>query len=230
MRVASMLAAAAALPLALGACETGQRVAWESGLPWVKAEFQVDSVTPRSPFLDVAISGGGISRRVFARASEDCRAVFAPGETVKLGRSDRYGPAEREGRSCPLVGIGDLDDWRRSRSLGGRGYGAGTGYGKSPIQRSSVRIEIVAQDAEYLYARGGFSIAALLSWAPGTDQVVALLPRIDECEPLAEGGFYSVLFRETGSPALGIVNGDNLCPIAGLVAVLPDDFGETATP
>jgi len=224
MRVARPLApliAPFALALGLAACATGERVAWESGLPWVKAGFQVDSVTPRPPFLDVAISGGGIQRRVFARDSEDCRAVFVTGETVSLGRSDRYGPAERDGRSCPLAGIGDLEDWRRSRSVGG--------YGKSPIQRSSVRMEIVEQDADYLWARGGFGIAALLGWAPGTDQVVALLPRIDECAALAGGGFYSVVFRENGSPALGVVNGNHLCPIAGLLAVQPDDFAPAAT-
>ena len=230
MRPARLLALWIALPLGIAACETGQRVAWETGLPWVKADFQVDSVTPRHVFLDISISGGGIGRRVFARASEDCRAVFVEGETVSLGKSDRYGPAERDGQSCTLVGIGDLADWRKSRSLGGRGRGAGTGYGKAPIQRSSVRIEIVDKDAEYLYARGGFSIAALLGWAPGTDQVVALLPQIDECTAVAEGGFYSVIFREVGRPALGVVNGDHLCPIAGLMAVLPTDFSEAATP
>lgn len=203
------------------ACATGERVVWESGLPWVKGGFQVDSVVPRPPYLDVALSGGGIQRRLFSRDSEDCRAVFETGATVSLGRSDRYGPAERDGRSCPVIGIGDLEDWRRSRSLGG--------YGRGPIRRSSVRVEIVKRDADYIYARGGFSIAALLSWTPGTDQVVALLPRIDACAPV-ESGFYSVIFKETGTPALGVVSGDDVCPIAGLVAVQPDDFGGAEVP
>jgi hypothetical protein len=228
MRSARLLLRAIALPSALvlvaqglGACATGQRVLWQSGLPWVRGDFQVDSVTPRPPFLDLAISGGGIQRRVFARDSEDCRAVFAIGETVSLGRGDRFGPAHREDRTCELAGIGDLQDWRRSRSIGG--------YGRSPIRRSSVRIEIVHRDADYAYARGGFSIAAMLSWAPGSDQVVALLPHIDECARV-DSGFYSVIFRQTGTPALGVVNGDDLCPIAGLVAVLPGDFAEAASP
>lgn len=217
------IALAALLALDLAACATGERVAWESGLPWVKGSFQIDSLTPRAPFLDVTLSGGGIQRRVFSRDDEDCRAVFEVGASVSLARSDRFGPAERDGRSCTLVGIGDLEDWRRSRSTG-------RGYGESPIQRSSVRLEIVKQDADYLYARGGFGIASLLGWSPGTDQVVALLPRSPECAALSEGGFRSVLFRDTGRPALGVVNGDFLCPIAGLVAVRPGDFATAEAP
>lgn len=207
-----------ACALSLAACATSERVGWEAGLPWVKASFQVESVTPREIFLDISLSGGGVSRRVFTRASDECRAVFVEGETIRMGTSDRFGPAERDGVTCPLAGIGDLADWRRTRNVRGR-------YGRSPIERSSVRMEIVAEDAEYLYARGGFSIAARFGWSPGTDQVVALLPRTDECAALSAGGFYSVLFRDTGRPALGVVNGDFLCPIAGLVGVRRGDFG-----
>jgi hypothetical protein len=211
------LACLLVLPL-WAACETGQHSRWERGLPGSSASFKVDSVTPRAGFLDLAISGGTISRRIFSRATEDCVAVFVEGETVRIGRTDGFGPAERDDRTCPLAGIGDLEDWRGSRSVGRRGFGS------SPISRSSVRIEIVHQDADFLYARGGFSIASRLRWSPGTNQVVALLPRIAECAPLEAGGFVSVLFRQTGSPALGIAAGNALCPISALLGVIPDDF------
>jgi len=202
------------------ACETGSHSRWERGLPGSSANFEVDSVVPRAGFLDVVVSGGSIRRRIFSRASEDCIAVFAEGGTVRIGRTDGFGPAERDDRTCRLDGIGDLEDWRGSRS----GGGGGRGFGGSPIRRSSVRIEIVHEDADFLYARGGFSIASLLRWSPGTDQIVALLPRTRECAPLERGGLVSVLFRQAGSPALGVVAGDALCPISALIAVSRGDF------
>ena len=203
---------AGALATATG-CST---LLWETGLPWANADFRVTRVDGRAMFLDVLVTSDAITRRYFTRATETCRDLLQRGALVTLTRADALGPFVSGDRECTIAGIGDLEKLRGSRSRGG--------YGRSPIQRGNDRIEIVHRDEEYLYARGGFSIAAMFGWAPGTDQVVALLPVIAECAPLVDGGFVGVLFREVGSPALGIVAGEAVCPVHGLIAVKPQDF------
>ena len=209
----AILAAPLAL-LALSGCTT---LLWETGLPWTQADFTVTGVIQRGPFLDVRVAGGGIERRFFTRDSEECRSLLRTEATVTLRHTDGFGPFERGGVECPVVGISDLEKLRGSRSRGG-------GYGASPIRRGNDRIRIVHADEQYRYARGGFSIGAMFGWAPGTDQVVALLPQIEACEPLADGGLVGVLYRDVGSPALGIAVKDGVCPVEGLIAVRPEDF------
>ena len=75
-----------------------------------------------------------------------------------------------------------------------------------------------------MYARGGFTLGGRFGWSPGTDQVVALLPLIPECSGLLEGGFHNTQYRQSGSPAFGVLDGDVVCPIRGLIAVQPGDF------
>lgn len=189
---------------------------WETGLPWARAEFTVQGAIARGPYLDVRVESGSITRRFFSPDDAACRAMLTPGRRVTLGTSAGYGPFRSDGQACRIVGIGDLEDFRRSRSQGG--------YGQSPIQRANDRIEIVHRDEAYLYARGGFSIAAMFGWAPGTDQVIGLLPRIPECRPLEQGGPVSILYREAGTPALAIPVEDALCPVHGVMATLPGGF------
>ncbi|MGH0030329.1 MAG: hypothetical protein ACQGVC_11090 [Myxococcota bacterium] len=196
---------------------------WEAGLPWSSADFRVASVDPRGPYLDVRISGGGTARRFFSPRSEVCEAMLREGAVVTLNQSGGYGPFRSEGvdgsdpMECPIVGIGDLEQFRRSRSQGG-------GYGQSPIRRGSDRIQVVHRDEEYLYVRGGFSIGAMFGWSPGPDQVIALVPRVPECQRVERGGSVSTLFRQAGTPALGIAVEDGLCPIRALIAMQPGEF------
>ncbi len=117
--------AATLASLALSGCST---LLWETGLPWTQADFMVNGVVQRGPFLDVRVVGGGIERRLFTRDSEECRSLLRTEATVTLRHTDGYGPFEREGVECPVVGIGDLEKLRGSRSRGG-------GYGTSPIRR-----------------------------------------------------------------------------------------------
>jgi hypothetical protein len=210
-RRARLLAAAACL--AAAGCST---LLWETGLPWTRAEFRVASVVRRGPFLDVRVAAD-IERRYFTRASEPCLAMLQTGASVTLVRSGLFGPFVQGDAECPVAGIGDLEDFRTSRS---RSRGR-------PIHTSSIGIEIVHEDEEYVYARGGFSIAALFGWAPGTDQVVALLPKVPECAPVADlaaRGRVSVVFRQVGRPALGITAGAATCPVSGVVAAERTDF------
>lgn len=215
VRPVSRALALISLPvLVLCGCST---LFWETGLPWTQAEFRVEGVTPRGPYLDVLVSSGSIERRFFSPRSDECLALLETEHTVTLGNTNGYGPFRRDDLECPIIGIGNLEDFRRSRSQG-------TGYGGSPIRRGNEDLRIVYRDEQYFYARSGFSIGAMLGWAPGTDQVIGLLPRNEACAPLAEGGPAGSIFRQAGTPAIAISAGDGLCPVHGLIATKPGDF------
>lgn len=209
------LIAGLSLGLASG-CETTQQKLWQTGLPWTQAPFEVAEITPRGPYLDVSLVDGDEPRRVLTLDNEPCRSVFEVGVEVTLTQEGSTGTAERNGVACDLVGIGNLDEWRLSRAVGL--------YGEGPIVRSTTRIAIVARDADYLYAVGGFGISGRFQWSPGTDHVVALLPRSGPCVGMEEG-YVSVLYQETGEPALSISAPDGPCPISAVAAYVPDAFG-----
>ena len=209
MRRRGALALALACAL-LAACETLERAAWETGLPGVGATFKVVSVRQRVGYLDARLSSAGITRRIFARGdSKPCENMLIEGGTVDWLRSEPYGPLWNDGERCDVVGLGDLEQWRESR---GR-----ISTTTKPITSSRTRYRIVERDEEYLYAEGGFSIIGLIGWRPGTDQVIALLPRGDVCALADRDGLATVEFRISGAPAFGVVTDKGLCPIAGVL-------------
>jgi hypothetical protein len=214
----ALVAASCMLP----ACESVQRTAWQTGLPGSVAEFRVDSVTSRIGYLDTRLSSGNIRRRIFAPGDDPyCKRMLVEGGSVQWARTEPFGPLSDGENRCPVVGLGDLEAWRDAR-----GRASTT---TRPIQSSRTRYTIVHRDESYLYAQGGFSIIGLIGWRPGSDQVIALLPRIAECAPADRNGFASVDFRIAGTPAFGVVTNRVVCPISGIVpagireAELPDD-------
>ena len=211
--------------LALGGCDTVKRAAWQANIPGVSAPFRVDSVRTRVGYLDTDLSSGSLKRRIFAPGDDpDCTALLKEGATVDWARSEPFGPlTDGKGTtSCRVAGLGDLDQWREVR-------GRATTSMK-PITSSRTRYTIVYRDEEYLYAQGGFSIIGLIGWRPGTDQVIALLPRNAQCAGADRDGFATTEFRVTGSPAFSVVTKEGLCPIAGVIPAVvqgrdrPEDF------
>lgn len=207
MRCAALVLGAVLL---LGGCETAQRTAWQTNLPGSSAPFHVDSVRLRVGYLDTILSSGNIQRRIFAPSDDaNCTRMLVEGKTIQWARTEPFGPlTDAEGR-CPVVGLGDLEAWRNAR---GR-----ASTSTRPIQSSRTRYTIVYRDEEYLYAQGGFSIIGLLGWRPGTDQVIALLPRTEVCAGADRNGFASVEFRIAGTPAFAVVTRNGLCPISGIL-------------
>jgi hypothetical protein len=217
--------ALAVAALALGGCDTVKRTAWQANIPGASAPFRVDSVHLRVGYLDTDLSSGSLSRRIFAPGDDsECTELLKEGATVDWARSQPFGPLT-DGRgtaSCPVVGLGNLDQWREIR---GRATTS-----TRPITSSRTRYTIVYRDEEYLYAQGGFSIIGLIGWRPGTDQVIALLPRTAECAGADRDGFATVEFRIAGTPAFAVVTKEGLCPIAGVIPAVvqgrdrPEDF------
>jgi len=212
MRGAALALGAALLLLA--GCESVQRTVWQTNLPGSFAPFQVDSVRLRVGYLDTDLSSGNLRRRIFAPGdNEHCKRMLVEGKTIQWQRTQPFGPLSDGGEgTCPVVGLGDLEAWRNAR-----GRASTT---SRPIQSSRTRYTIVYRDEEYLYAQGGFSILGLIGWRPGTDQVIALLPRTAVCAGADRTGFASVEFRIAGTPAFAVVTREGLCPISGVIPAM----------
>lgn len=222
MTRSAVIRLAAALLLLVG-CDSVRRAAWQTNLPGSSATFRVDSVRLRAGYLDTILSSGNITRRIFAPGDDSaCKGMLIEGGSVEWARTEPFGPLwDAAGNRCRVVGLGDLEQWRNAR-----GRASTT---TRPITSSRTRYTIVFRDEEYLYARGGFSIIGLLGWRPGSDQVIALLPRNEVCAAADRNGFATVEFRITGTPAFAVVTPNGLCPISGVIpaqiqgADLPDD-------
>lgn len=192
-------------------CASVQRSVWQLKVPGVSAPFQVDTVVKRADFLDVTLSSEHLVRRIFADASDPvCRSMLVPGESIRWGSSEPFGPLRRGDERCSVSGIGDLERWRDSR---GRRQTA-----RSPLIRTTERYRIAYRGEGFLLARGGFSMGALFGWSPGTDQAFALIPEAPPCELADRDGFATLEYRASGRPALGIVTPSGLCPIEGLIS------------
>ena len=228
VRTALLCAAAA-----LAACETTQRVAWESGLPGIPGAFRVVSVEKRAAgeWLDVRLESGGpkpegkalgrIQRRILTRDDGDCPRMLVEGQTVTWSRTEPYGHLSQGEQRCPIAGLGDLEKWRDARSR--RAISSG------PIRTQQTRFHVIRQDEHYTYAQGGFSLVGHLGWTPGTDQVVALLPRGEECDAAQPNAIVTMEFRVEGRPAFALVTRKGLCPIDAVVAA-PRAEPEDAAP
>jgi hypothetical protein len=218
--VRTLVLAACAAALGSG-CATAKRVAWETGLPGTQADFHVDSVKRRYEHLDVRLSSAGIQRRILARSDDAaCEAMLREGQSVTWERSNPFGPLTQGDARCDVAGLGDLERWRDSR-------GRITTTTK-PITTSETSVYVVHRDETYLYVLGGFSLAALLDWSPGTDQVLAMLPRGEKCAEFEGPEFASgerdrghratLEFRIDGKPALSLITRNGRCPVEAVMA------------
>jgi hypothetical protein len=210
-RIGSVLAAA----LALVGCESAQRLAWQSGIPGIPGAFQVESVERRADtWLDVQLVSGNLRRRVFALADDPaCAGMLVQGGDITWARTEPFGPLSKDGQRCRVVGLGDLETWRNARSRR-----AGT---PGPIRTARTRFSVLHQDELFTYAQGGFSLAGFLGWAPGTDQVVALLPRNEVCDTAPPNTLITMEYRVQGRPAFSLVTRSGLCPIEAVIATPP---------
>lgn len=197
-----------------------QRTAWQLGMPGVPAPFEVDSVVKRATFLDVTLSSGNVTRRIFTDANDPvCRSLLVVGETLDWGSTEPFGPLRRDDERCSVAGIGDLERWRNTR---GRNASR-----RSPVVRSTERYRIAYRGEGFVLARGGFSIGALFGWSPGTDQAFILFPDTPACELADRDGFATLEYRPSGSTALGIVTPRGLCRIEGLISAPRETAGDT---
>src|SRR5262245_21218811 len=160
------LAAAACLAvLALGCASS--TTAWRMRIRGTSTEFTVERAVPRGGYPDVALVGRA-PLRTFPADTVDCRRIATAGAKVRYAWDGALG-AVREpvgSRSCQVVGIGTLTEWRVTRP-----EDTGLAPGQ-PVPREVSRFRMVYRDAEVILARGSFPLTRHLGWVGPAEAIV----------------------------------------------------------
>ncbi len=78
-----LVAFAAWLVLAVPACSSKSKVAFDSGIPTIRSSMQVVKVRELGPYLQAHLTLDRWELEAYSLPSDVCRAVFVPGETVQ---------------------------------------------------------------------------------------------------------------------------------------------------
>jgi hypothetical protein len=184
-----------------------RRAAWELGAGSFMTDMVVASAEPRGPYLDVVLSGHGLTLRSFTPVSERCRETLAPEATVDYVERG-WGRFRRGDLECDAVGIGDP---LISRARTGR---AGN-VRSATIPREQATFTLLYEDDDVILLRGRFPLARLIGWAGGGDSV-AVLSNVPHCR-LDGSGVASMEYRPSGRNTLALVGAQGLCRIEGLI-------------
>lgn len=170
--------------------------------------FEVQEVTLRGPYLDAQLQGP-FALRTFAPASDDCRSVLQPGQTVEWEERGIGGHLHRGDVECRAAGISDplLDRARQPRA---------TTLRSQPVPRDQANFSLLHEDESVALLRGYFPLAYLVRWPGGYDTVVAV-PNDSACRKPIQSGVASMEYRDSGRPTLALVGEEGLCPILALL-------------
>lgn len=204
LEVAALLTALACNPT---------RAFQQAGIPGVKTPFSVVKLVERGGYLDATLQGGAGELRIFAPAHEVCQEVLAPEASLAFASEGPGGTLERDGWICRGVGRGSLAEWRarraRSESLDG-----------TPVPREQAAYRVVYRDADVVFLRGRFPLAARIGWTEIGD-TIAVVPDTAICREPIEAGVASLEYRPVGRNVLSLITSQGLCPIEGLIEPLP---------
>lgn len=206
-RLAWLPAAATALAI----CATPQKTGFQLGLPGSRTPMTVERVTPRGPYLEVALRAPGLELVSYAPDDEACRGVLAREHAVDYATDGGGGSFSREGRRCEAAGIGSLDAWRERRARPRT---------RSPVPSAQASFRVLHRDEQVVLVRGRFPLAGLLGWVGG-DDTVAAIPNAPECARPLESGVATLQYFPAGRDVLTLTGEGGLCPVLGLLRPPP---------
>ena len=178
-------------------------------LPGMTTRFVIAFALDRGPYIDALLERSNTLMRLFFPPSEVCRRLIAVDNAVDWVATGPIGRVRVGDEFCDPVGIGGLNQWRdrRRRAPGG------------PLQRSRSSFTKVFQDEDVTMVRGRFPFTGAVGFSGGYD-VVALLPRNDVCDAVAEQGVASIEFRVVGRDAITLLHQGSRCAIEGFAQPL----------
>ncbi|MCH2172223.1 hypothetical protein MK489_15665 [Myxococcota bacterium] len=182
-------------------------------IPGTTPVYDVVSVTPRGPLLEVSLqwtapqatlSSDAILSLLFP-ARPPCEHLLTPGTRLEYLPGGQTGSVRSGGESCEAVGIASLGEWRDRRPRPSRG---------GPLPRAQANFRTVDSGAGFVIVRGRFPLAARVGWVGGED-TLALITDLPRCGAVVERGVASMEYRPAGKPALSLVDSQGPCSIAG---------------
>ena len=164
----------------------------------------VSNSIARGPYIDATLSVTGQGLRFLFPQTEDCARALRPETVISYSSGGSFGRVKTEdGTVCNPVGIGTLRRWRRARVEG------------EMAPSSTARWSVIHKDAQVYLLRGRFPVASRLGLANAFD-VVTMVANDDVCQPVAESGEATLVFRQSGSRVLDL----GKCPVIAVATPL----------
>ena len=207
---------AALLSIALAALACAHSTtAWRMRIRGTSTEFGVERVVPRGGYLDVSLAGQS-ALRTFLPDTTDCRRIAKSGARVRYLWDGALGSLSEPlgSRSCQVVGIGSLPEWRLVRP-GDNGLPQGRG-----LPREVARYRVVFRDKEVILARGFFPLTRHLGWVGPAEAIVVMKNTPGCMRGPAALATASIEYFPSGDRVLGLVAKDRWCDVEALLLPL----------
>ena len=189
--------------------------AWRMRIRGTSTEFTVEHAVPRGGYLDVTLAGPS-ALRSFLPDTPDCRQVAKSGARVRYLWDGALGAlSELAGsRSCQVVGIGSLPEWRLTRP-----EDTGLPQGRS-LPREVARYQVVFRDKDVILARGFFPLTRHVGWVGSAEALVVMRNTPGCVRGPAARKSASLEYFPAGERVLGLVADDRWCDVDALLLPL----------
>jgi hypothetical protein len=186
---------------------------FQSGLPGMRVPMTVDRVVERGPYLEAHLLLEKKPIQAYTAPSPECREVFLAGEGVTFIDNGPRGVYRRGETDCQSLGFGNLVVWRDRSQRSTRA--------NTPIPRALASFQIIFEDSEVYYLHGSFPLAGRLRFSNPAD-VVAIVPKDDQCTAAVKDGASSMEYREKGKVAYSLSGKSGPCIIQGFASPIHD--------
>jgi len=199
-------AAAAALVGLVSGCADLGAVLQDLGLPFTSFEYTVRHVALRGPYIDAdLVRPSGVSARVFAFDTPECRAVLAPEMGIDWKTGGLGGTFARGDARCEAAGLSELASPNRPRPFGSF---APTGL---------ATFEVLYQDEAVILLRGRFPLGDIVGFPAGHD-AVAVAPNTETCRGAVATGAATMQYLRSPDSVLRLMTPSrDGCPLLALL-------------
>jgi hypothetical protein len=185
--------------------------------PFVPETHFIILIAERAGYVDVHLAGDPEMRFLFP-STGPCAEILKPEAQVSYSTRGRYGQLinpDPDGKPCIPMGVGNLDVWR---NRGPRPDPYVTG---SPLPRRTARFTEIHRDEADIFLRGRWPLASWIGFTR-SDDIVAVVPNIENCRRAGADGKATMEYRYSGKPAYAIMmQPPAKCPIEAFAIPLP---------
>lgn len=182
---------------------------WQAGLPGWKTEMRVAYTTPRNGYLEAVLEMEGLTLVTYVPNNPLCSGILLADSKIDYVASNPGGSFRAGDRSCRAVGIGSLRAWRNRQPRPPNRGGA-------IVARAQADYRKIYEDSDVVFLRGRFPLSGKVGWV-GLNDLIAVVPRIPECEAPISRNTSSMEYFPVGKNVLTLVSTRGQCPIQGLI-------------
>ncbi len=207
--LAAKLAACALISLA---CTPSGSLMFETNAPGSERSGVVSDVAVRGAYLDARVKGDRFDYRLLFSSDETCKQLLRPDASVTYTKTGNYGVVKSGDRSCTAVGVLSLEAWMETHFA--RDVAGGP-------ERENVAFEVKYRDADLVFVRGTFRMAAKIG-ITGNWDLMAIVAASESCTTVVAEGSAYLEYLMSRKPAFELIVAAKRCAVLGFAEVDPD--------